>query len=138
MKLRFTFFKETKYKEEQIIIKIITKLNEIGVDEIETIGNVVSFRNNFWKMGSNIKSITKVSKGHFEIISAGENVKIKYTCYVSIIGDILFIVLTILLGIFIHGFFYFICLLLLIQFISRTEKIKSLNNELVDEITTIG
>ena len=138
MKIRYRFVKETQYKNEQIIEKIISKLNEHGVDKIETKNNIISFKNNFWKIGSNIKYVTKVNKGYFEVINTGNNVKIKYTCYVSILGDILFLTLTGVLGIFVHGFFFFIGLMLLIQFISRTIKIKSLNNDLVEEITTMS
>ena len=134
MKIKIKYTKESRSKNDQIINRIYSELYKLGVDNIETTDNIITYRNTIWKFGSNIKAMTTVSKGYFEISSYGNFVKVDYTYYFSILGDILAIVLTCLLGIYEHAFFYFISLALIIQLIISTLKIKSLHKDLFERI----
>lgn len=134
MKLKFKCIKESQYKYDQIIDRIKNELNELGVDNIETNGNLVSYENKFWKFGSNIKEMTKINKGCFDISTFDNAVRVKYTYYVSIFGDILLLICTLILGTFVHLFFYFICMVLFIQLIYRVQKIIDSNKNLLEKI----
>ncbi len=134
MKLRQKILQEIYCDGKKLRVEILAKLKEQKVDFISERNNTIFFSNNFMKGGSNLKAMTTLKNGYFEINGVSDKKELLYVSYTSITGDIIAILICILLGIFISAFFYCGIFLFSIQFIFRIKTIRENNEDLMEEI----
>jgi hypothetical protein len=122
----YKFITKIELKEEsetQLVNQSIRQvLKEFRVDNIETLDNIVRFRNSniSGKFRSNINYMTIISKGILTVINEDNKTKIIYESYAPFLGYLIFFLIFIVVGILVdlEIFFVFSFILFLAIFFS--------------------
>ena len=138
-----------KYKisTERVIDKPISKemtaqhkamieqiLKDMNFDEIIYKDQVINYSRKFWKAGSNIAYSTIVSDGTIEFENSG---RIRLFAYTSFLGSIIIAIILAILAVFVHWFLALGIVLLGLQLLFSVDKIRSVNEEIIDKVLEI-
>jgi hypothetical protein len=127
----------TRITKEDVVLKypeIELLLQNINFDDISFKNQVITFSGRFWRAGSNTAYSTAVSNGSIEFDDSNH---IRVSAYTSYRGSILIALLLIILSIVVHWFLAFGIVLLAIQFAYSIDKIKSVNEDIIDKAIEI-
>jgi hypothetical protein len=133
LSFRNSFF-ITGSTKEKIYDVIVSELESLRTDYIVKQENEISFRNRFWKFGSYAHLMSKADMGNFKLVMQGNDIELLYESSVSVLLDIVFIILLLIIGIIVHPVFIFGSILLIIQMIIHINTIRTGNKSLINKI----
>jgi hypothetical protein len=135
MKLKNSIVKQYGHINQNDLIKIIvSELEKDGTDHIVASNTRIDFKNILWTHGWNFAKFDKPDKGEFSFLTSNDCVEIKYSWSKNIILDIILILSSFLVGIFLDYLGFAVSVLLLLQLVFKVREVSSSTYDLMRKI----
>jgi hypothetical protein len=133
LKIKRSILKDTKLNTTALRKRALIQLENIDYQIINQTDKIINFSSDNEKglLVSRMESFSKIDDGQIEIEVVGKNKTIKLNYYMSVIGEALIIVLSLLGGFILDKFILIFSALILIQFMIRLIVLKTVAENLL-------